>query len=840
MRLRIALLVLVLVFVSTLVGCGSSGFSSWNNTPGSTADLVSIAIGLGSPAVNVGATEQLTATGFYSDGSSKNITSSVKWSSSASSIASISNSGLLTGAKGGSATITAKSGTISKTVSVTVDAVLQSLVVSSTSNTYSATAGSSVQWIATADYNDGTSKNVTAKASWTTTNSSVATVSSSGEVMAVRAGTASIQATYSSKMGSANLTVNPAGPILSSIVVGPNPANVNLGSTLQLSAIGHYSDNSSSDLTSSVVWSSSDKTKVTVNSVGLSSGVADGKVTITATSGLVSGAIAVTVNPVLQSISLNPAGPAVLVGGVQPFKASGAYNDGSMKDISATVSWSSSDSTKASIDSNGNATGLVSGPITITATLGSVSGTTALNVVSSVYAQFVGRYAFALTSADTRGASFFAGALAVDGAGDVSGVEDCNAATGVQQNVPLTGTSVVYPDGRGNIALNQNLCQPNGITLRIMLTGAGSSGSAVEVDAFGEAKGTLRQQDSGALSTGAINGNYVFRMSGMDATANPSGEVGLFAADGAGNINSGLLDVNDNGALTSYTSLNPSTYSVDSNGRGVLQLNSGSLTSSFTFYVIDATSLVFIETDPSFAASGIAALQAVAPFSAGSLVGSYAFLADRPLVAQPGQDLDLLSYAQIGDISFDGISAIDGRDNDLHDVGTYAISTPTAFGRGSFTGTTSDNTSTFIFYIVSPSRIFLLLSSTLPTWQSANLVTGEADLQTGMPYSVATLAGTYVMHSSDPIANYAGMLLWFNFDGLGEFTGIADVAQNGQLASTVISNPSYTYTPAADGRAEVHFSVGTQAQDCIFFIVSPQSAWIHGVTYYLDGSIDQQ
>jgi hypothetical protein len=75
-----------------------------------------------SPVISAGGTQQFTATGTYTDNSTQNITSSVTWSSSTTSVATINAAGLATGVAAGSTTITASSGSISSTTTLTVGA----------------------------------------------------------------------------------------------------------------------------------------------------------------------------------------------------------------------------------------------------------------------------------------------------------------------------------------------------------------------------------------------------------------------------------------------------------------------------------------------------------------------------------------------------------------------------------------------------------------------------------------------------------------------------------------------------------------------------------------------
>jgi len=69
--------------------------------------------------------------------------------------------------------------------------------------------GATSQFTATATLMDGTSQDVTALATWSSTNSSAASVSSAGLVTGVASGAVTIQATYQSVTGSDPITVNP-------------------------------------------------------------------------------------------------------------------------------------------------------------------------------------------------------------------------------------------------------------------------------------------------------------------------------------------------------------------------------------------------------------------------------------------------------------------------------------------------------------------------------------------------------------------------------------------------------------------------------------------------------
>jgi 6-phosphogluconolactonase (cycloisomerase 2 family) len=97
--------------------------------------------------------------------------------------------------------------------------------------------------------------------------------------------------------------------------------------------------------------------------------------------------------PTLTSIAITPANAAVSVGSNQQLTAQGIYSDGTMTDISSSVSWSSSDETLASISSSGLAAAAAIGRPQVTATSGGVTGSTRLIVVEGTW---VARFAYSV------------------------------------------------------------------------------------------------------------------------------------------------------------------------------------------------------------------------------------------------------------------------------------------------------------------------------------------------------------------------------------------------------------------------------------------------------------
>src|SRR5438309_189017 len=350
--------------------------------------LVSIAVNPQSAAVPLGKTQQFTATGTYTDGSTQNLTSSVVWSSSAPTVSTVSSTGVATSVGQGTTNIIATSGTISGSSSLTVGPpALVSLSVNPSSA--SVPLGTTQQFTATGTYTDASTQNLVNSINWNSSSPDVASVSSSGLATAAAMGSATITAVSGSISGSATLSV--AQPVLLSIAITPSNPSFALGTTKQLKATGTYSDGSTLDLTTSAKWDSAQTGIATVDSQGLVNSVSQGNAGVTATSGSIVGSTTVKVTPAaLVSIAITPAIPAIPLGTTQQFTATGTFTDGSNQNITNTVEWGSDTTSVATISNDqsspGLATSLGTGTAKIRATSGSVTGSTTLTVSAAVLA----------------------------------------------------------------------------------------------------------------------------------------------------------------------------------------------------------------------------------------------------------------------------------------------------------------------------------------------------------------------------------------------------------------------------------------------------------------------
>jgi uncharacterized protein YjdB len=99
---------------SVTISASASGVTGTTTLTVGTGTLQSIAITPATVTVNAGGTQQFTATGTFSDGSSQDITLNTHWSSSSASVATIANApsvgGLARCIAAGTSTIGANSG----------------------------------------------------------------------------------------------------------------------------------------------------------------------------------------------------------------------------------------------------------------------------------------------------------------------------------------------------------------------------------------------------------------------------------------------------------------------------------------------------------------------------------------------------------------------------------------------------------------------------------------------------------------------------------------------------------------------------------------------------------
>nr|WP_274600933.1 Ig-like domain-containing protein [Clostridium yunnanense] len=284
----------------------------------------------------------------------------VTWSSSNEAIAKVSTTGLVTPVAPGTVTITAKTtdGGFTGTKDLTVIYGVTGITLDKTS-TYLRLGDSDLTLVPTVNPSNATDKSLT----WTSSNSSIATVDSNGTVHAVAYGSVTITAT----------SVQDPTKVARCTVIVPVPATgvtvtsgstvVKMGSTLTLGT----TIAPSTATIKTVTWSSSNEAIAKVSITGVVTPVATGTVTITAktTDGGFTGTKDLTVIYGVTGITLDKASAYVRLG-ESDLTLVPTVNPSNATDKSLT--WTSSNSSIATVDSNGTVHAVAYGSVTITAT----------------------------------------------------------------------------------------------------------------------------------------------------------------------------------------------------------------------------------------------------------------------------------------------------------------------------------------------------------------------------------------------------------------------------------------------------------------------------------------
>ena len=360
-----------------LLLCGCGGSSTHPVT------LVSITVTPQTVSIVAGTTTQFRAAGNFSDGSSVDITGTVAWSSSDTTVATINSQGVALAANtvGATSTSTIKaiSGGISGTATLTI-ATVQSITVSPAIPGVDL-VGSTQPFSATGHFSNGDVQVLTSLVTWNTSNQAIATISPAGVATGVGSGTAQITATLGSV---SSLPVNLTVRSLQSIAVTSPATSLDAGASQQFTATGTLSDASSLDLTSKVTWVSLNPAVVAIDANGVASALSPGSTSIGASFlGTSSIPVGVTVQPP-TSIAVTPALISAVAGSTQQFTATGTFADLVTHDLTNLVTWASSLTAIATISnatgSRGLATAGVNGSTTISAALGNASGSASLSV----------------------------------------------------------------------------------------------------------------------------------------------------------------------------------------------------------------------------------------------------------------------------------------------------------------------------------------------------------------------------------------------------------------------------------------------------------------------------
>ncbi len=603
-------------------------------------------------------------------------------------------------------------------------------------------------------------------------------------------------------------------------------------------------------------------------------------VTVTAVSfedETVSASATVAITPAPSVAITSPSGPVTVTSGGANSVTFSAVETGGTTD---TILWYAGplgglgvlggNATVGTINASGVYTPPLTPPIgqtiTVTAVAQDSPGTTAslpVTIAGYTTSSLKGRFAFSLSGSNASGRFFRAGSFVADAAGGLNSViEDVNSgASSPTSPIFTTGSYTLGADGRGTLKFNDGLTPAsfdfvlvNGAQLQI-----------IGFDASGTAAGQASAQDASTFVNtplSALSGTYVFDFAGVDG-ANGLSQVGEFAVDGAGNVTTGLIDINDNGALSSYPIYGPSTactpapppapqpsvpfsaYSVSSTGRGTLTINTILPTCfagpvfTLNFYVVSRGSAKFVGTDTVKQVSGSTSKQSsITAFDNTALNGNYAFMltgsSPSGPIATAGSFLAngngcLTPATGVLDENTNGTVSANLPfsplpSSDLSCPGLPGKYTLNSNGRGTLNFQTSSRAYSLIFYMGATGN------AVFQNTGAGYIGDGLFTLQQGAPFTLASIQGNYALQtigtSGASLQVSSGQ---FGANGAGAVTtGELDVNTGGSLTPTQGQPVTGLYTaPAANGRTVFTLNSGTL--NYAGYVVSPTQVFLSGI-----------
>lgn len=368
--------------------------------------------------------------------------------------------------------------------------------------------------------------------------------------------------------------------------------------------------------------------------------------------------------------------------------------------------------------------------------------------------------------------------------------------------------------------------------------GCGTSGSPTLVNTTGN------------FSNSSLNGSYVYELHGGGVnnfgTFTPYREVGVFVADGQGNIGkttSGSDDISGSTTAVAVTG----TYTIANDGTGSISMTSQLGTINLAVTMVSNSKAYLMEEDGASTtglalnAVGVAESQdstAITTKPGGAFV--FRIHEEISLNGQP--------EGQVGGFNTSGAAPNGAMDQ--NDGGTFTspninwtFNAPGSLGRGTgtYVNESTNVTANFIYYIVDSSKVDILVSDT------SAVGSGEAEAQTGAVSNGPS--GSYAFGTSGDDSNCASGFCG-TVAAVGEFSasgGNAGVTTDSSVDGTINSNVSSTacYTTNATGRVAVVSSSGNSCSATVvevLWMVSPSRAFLLDVNPSLfdDGTADLQ
>lgn len=225
-----------------------------------------------------------------------------------------------------------------------------------------------------------------------------------------------------------------------------------------------------------------------------------------------------------------------------------------------------------------------------------------INSFSSSTCVLFGSYNFFFTGFDANGPVTIAGQFGVDANGNVSGEEDFKDLAGTHAAQPITGGSCANSatTNEGTLSLTTAMGTSHYTFATQVKPSPGTNGQMAESGDANGISGSGRFKF--APPGGFLSGDYLMAVVGSDSSGDRMGILGRFSdsstcSNCAGNLTSGVGDVNDNAHLTSNAPLSGSITVPDLYSRSLVTATVGNQTLQFAFYALSSQLAFAVEVD---------------------------------------------------------------------------------------------------------------------------------------------------------------------------------------------------------------------------------------------------
>lgn len=312
-------------------------------------------------SVAKGLSQLLTVTAIYSDGTTKDVTSEASYQIADSSIANVNGNSVKGLAEGNTnLTITYQGQTVTVPVTVTQPVITGLQVVP---NPVSIAKGQSQELQVTANYSDGSSRDVTGEAGYQVADGTIADVNS-GKITGLAKGSTQVTISYQGQEVQVPIAVT--DPVVTGLKATPNPVSIAKGTSQQLTVTAIYSDGSTKEVTQEASYQIENASVATVDK-GLVRGITQGNTNVTISYQGQSIQVPVTVTaPILVGLTAEPSQINLEKGQSQKLTVKAEYSDGSVVDVSDVATYQVANGSIASI-TNGVLKGEAPGSTLVTA-----------------------------------------------------------------------------------------------------------------------------------------------------------------------------------------------------------------------------------------------------------------------------------------------------------------------------------------------------------------------------------------------------------------------------------------------------------------------------------------